>query len=206
MIANRATSALTRVNAPALATQDLLQSLAGAPLPGWPEFSRQVRLTKIRRGESVFHQGEAHPFAHVVRRGLIKNVYLREAGDAWIKSFTHERGFIASVAALKPGGLTSFSAVCIEDSDIECVPYDLVEQFAARDLLWSTAIRKAMTLFAERKEQRERDLLVLSPEERYRSLLQELPEIERRVSQKDLAAYIGVTPVGLNRIVKRVKS
>jgi CRP-like cAMP-binding protein len=36
-------------------------------------------------------------------------------------------------------------------------------------------------------------------------VLAEQPDIEGRITQKDLAAYIGVTPVGLNRIVRRVK-
>lgn len=205
MMANRSFSALSRVNVDAPATKALLETLAGASLPGWTELSRHVRVVSAGRGEEVFRQDESHPFAYVVRRGLLKNVYLSASGDAWIKSFTREGGFIASMAALRAGGSASFSAICIEDTEMERIPYALMEQFAVRDLMWSNALRKAITLFAERKEQRERELLILSPEDRYRALVDQQPDLEARVSQKDLAAYIGVTPVGLNRIVKRVK-
>ena len=206
MIVNRTSSALSRVNIEAPATQTLLEKLAGAPLPGWPEVARQLRFLRIGRGEAVFRQGEAHPFVNVVRCGLIKNVYVRESGDAWIKSFTREGGFIASMTALNTGGLASFSAICIEGSEIERIPFVLVEQLAAQDLAWSNALRRAIALFAARKEQRERELLTLAPEDRYRALVDEQPDIEERVTQKDLAAYIGVTPVGLNRILKRVRT
>ena len=205
MIGSVAPSALTRVNATSAATKSLFERLAGGPLPRWPDFATQVQLKCVEAGGTVFMQGAEHPYVYVVRRGLIKNVYLRDTGDAWIKSFSNEGGFFASVAALKPGGRTSFSAVCVENSELERFPFKAIEPLADSDLAWSTVLRKALAIFAERKEQRERELLTLNPEDRYRAVLAEQPDIEGRITQKDLAAYIGITPVGLNRIVRRVK-
>jgi CRP-like cAMP-binding protein len=205
MIGSVAPSALTRVNAASAATKSLFERLAGAPLPRWYEFATQVHLKPVEAGGTVFMQGAEHPYVYVVRRGLIKNVYLRDTGDAWIKSFSSEGRFFASVAALKPGGRASFSAVCVEDSELERFPFKAIESLADSDLAWSTVLRRALAIFADRKEQRERELLTLNPEDRYRAVLAEQPDIEGRVTQKDLAAYIGITPVGLNRIVRRVK-
>jgi len=205
MIASVAPSALTQVNAASAATRLLFESLAGGPLPRWPEFATQVQLKAVEAGGTVFMQGAEHPYVYVVRRGLIKNVYLRDTGDAWIKSFSSEGRFFASVAALKPGGRTSFSAMSIEDSELERIPFQVIERLADSDLAWSTLLRRALAVFADRKEQRERELLTLDPEDRYRAVLAEQPDIEGRITQKDLAAYIGITPVGLNRIVRRVK-
>ena len=55
------------------------------------------------------------------------------------------------------------------------------------------------------QERRERELLTLNAEERYRLLVQERPELVSLVPQKDLARYIGVTPVAMSRIVSRVR-
>jgi len=205
MISSVAPSALTQVNAVSAATRSLFEALAGGPLPRWPEFATHVQLKAVEAGGTVFMQGAEHPYVYVVRRGLIKNVYLRDTGDAWIKSFSSEGRFFASVAALKPGGRTSFSAMCVEDSELERIPFQVIERLADSDLAWSTVLRRALAVFADRKEQRERELLTLNPEDRYRAVLAEQPDIEGRITQKDLAAYIGITPVGLNRIVRRVK-
>ena len=62
----------------------------------------------------------------------------------------------------------------------------------------------AMVL-ATRKERREWELLTLGPEARYISFKNDYPELERRIPQKDLARHLGLTPVGLNRIVRRVR-
>ncbi|WP_155287596.1 Crp/Fnr family transcriptional regulator [Lacticaseibacillus zhaodongensis] len=44
-----------------------------------------------------------------------------------------------------------------------------------------------------------------SPELRYQTLLQTDPELVARVPQHELASYLGITPVSLSRIRKRVK-
>jgi CRP-like cAMP-binding protein len=205
MIRSVTPAALTSDNPSAIATKALFEMLAGGTLPNWSVFALQVQLRSFPAGASIFAQGMEHPFVHVVRRGLVKNVYLRDTGDAWIKSLCTEGRFLGSMAALRPGGLASFSAVCIEDCELERIPISVIEQFAARDLPWSNMVRRAYALFAERKEQRERELLTLSAEDRYRTFIAEQPGLEKRISQKDLAAYLGITPVGLNRIVKRVR-
>lgn len=56
------------------------------------------------------------------------------------------------------------------------------------------------------QEKRERELLTLNVrEERYRVLVRERPELVELVPQKDLARYIGVTPVAMSCIVSRVR-
>jgi CRP-like cAMP-binding protein len=66
-------------------------------------------------------------------------------------------------------------------------------------------MQRALMPFDERKEKRERELLTLDAEERYRCFVAETPGLARRIPQKILARYLGVTAVGLNRIVKRVQ-
>ena len=45
-----------------------------------------------------------------------------------------------------------------------------------------------------------------SPEQRYINLLKEKPHILRRVPLQYIATYLGVTPVSLSRIRKRVSN
>lgn len=47
-------------------------------------------------------------------------------------------------------------------------------------------------------------LIMQSPEERYQQLLQNRPGLLHRVPQKILATYLGITPVSLSRIRKRI--
>jgi CRP-like cAMP-binding protein len=205
MIAPLTPSALTQVKPNAVATQFLFEKLAGGPLPRWCDFALAVHSRKLESGETVFLEGVEHPYVYVVRRGLVKNVYQRDSGEAWIKSFNSEGHFFASVTALRPGGQTSFCSVAVGSCELECIPWAVIDRFADDDLAWSVVLRRALMIFAERKEQRERELLTLNAEDRYQALIAQNPHLKHHITQKDLAAYIGVTPVGLSRILRRLR-
>lgn len=183
----------------------LLEAAAGESLPGWPSVAPVLTTLQLRAGEQLFGQGEVHPFVYAVSHGLLKLVYVNESGDEWVKSFAYEGRFFASLSALAGGGETAFMTVAIEDSRVERLPYDVLASIAARDLRWARAVLSMTMLFAARKEQRERDLLTLTAEERYVAFAAEHPHLAQRIAQKDLARHLGVTPVGLNRIVQRVR-
>ncbi len=68
---------------------------------------------------------------------------------------------------------------------------------------------KAMNSIFERQYQYMRQLISFikdSPEQRYLNLLREKPQIIQRVPLQYIATYLGVTPVSLSRIRKRVSN
>jgi CRP-like cAMP-binding protein len=185
--------------------QRLLEAAAGGPLPEWDRVAGEVESVRFDPGATVFGQGVAHPYLYAVRQGLLKLCYLDEDGNEWIKSFSEEGRFFASIAALQPGGLTSFQVEAMEPTHLERLAYPMLGDLAARHLAWARAAQNMTMAFAARKEARERDLLTRTPEGRYRAFLADNPALAQRIPQKDLARYLGVTPVGLNRIVARVR-
>jgi len=56
------------------------------------------------------------------------------------------------------------------------------------------------------KEQREAALLLDDAETRYRQFLSDYPGLDKRIAQYHIASYIGVTPVTLSRIRKKMRS
>jgi len=179
--------------------------LKGPALPEWPRVADAMAVRQVMAGATVFRQDEEHPHVYGVRHGLVKLCYLDPHGNEWIKSFIGEGGFFASLAALAPGGRTSFMAVALEDSTLERVDHALLDDLASRHLAWSRALHALTMTHSVRKEQRERELLTLSAEARYRAFVATHSDLAMRIPQKDLARHLGVTPVGLNRIVRRVR-
>lgn len=185
--------------------QKLLTQAAAEPLPDWPRVAEAVTVHRVAAGSAVFLQGVAHPFVYAVQAGLLKLSYLGDDGSEWIKSFASEGRFFASMAALAPGGCTSFMASAIEEAVLECLDYRLLAGLARQHLAWARALQTLTMVYAARKEARERDLLTLKPEARYLSFRAAEPALVQRIPQKDLARHLGVTPVGLNRIVMRLR-
>jgi CRP-like cAMP-binding protein len=179
-----------------------LESLTGLRLPDAGRLLETVRVRRLEPRETAFREGEICPRIHVVRSGLLKQLYTREDGSEWIKSFTGAGDVFACLDGLA-GGRTSFASVAIESSVVESVDWRDIERLADEDIAWQKAVRLAFQWLAQLKVRRERDLLMLTAEELYRKFSSESPELARRAPQKDLAAFLGVTPVGLNRIIRR---
>jgi CRP-like cAMP-binding protein len=187
------------------ATRDFLARYQAAygPLPHVDRLLDAVRVLQLDPRESAFREDEECPRLYLVRSGLLKQLYTAEDGSEWIKSFAAEGDFFACPIALTRGGRTTFASVAIEPSIVEFVEWRIVDALGDREIAWQRAIRLGFQRLAELKVRRERDLLMLSAEALYQQLATQTPDLIERVPQKDLAAFIGVTPVGLNRIIRR---
>lgn len=195
---------LTRVKPEACVSLMLFEKIAGGTLTEREEIAARAEPIEVRAGESVFRQDDPHPFVYVIRKGLLKFTYLNVDGDEWIKSLVSDDQFFGSLSALV-SGRASFTVTAIEPSSVERLPFALLQTLADRDLVWSRMLRNALIILAERKERRERQFLTLTAEERYRLLLKDEADLVARTPQKDLAAYLGITPVGLSRIARRIR-
>ncbi|MCW3467344.1 Crp/Fnr family transcriptional regulator [Chitinophaga nivalis] len=64
-------------------------------------------------------------------------------------------------------------------------------------------MRVAAELSFLSKQQQQIDLLTLTAAQRYAFLLQHQPAVVRRIPQKHLASYLGITPQSFSRIRKK---
>jgi CRP-like cAMP-binding protein len=179
---------------------------SGIALPNLAVAQRAVRLIQLKPREFVFRERQNHCFAYRVRDGLLKQFYTTAEGDEWIKSFTAEGDLFACPFALLRNQPTSFSSQAIEPSLVEQIDFKVIDRLASKSAEWQKLLRQGIEELALIKLQRERELLTLSAEAHYREFARKRPTLADRVPQKDLAAYLGVTAVGLSRIIRRTKS
>ena len=184
----------------------VLEQMAGCALAEWNIARAACERIALCPGQRLFRDGDVASYVHFIRAGLVKLVYTTRNGDEWIKNFSYESTFFASIRALQPVGHATFSVVAIEPTQVERIPYSVLVSLADRHLPWQRALRRGFELYGAKKEQREHELLTLSATERYERFLAESPAIAGRVPQHDLARYLGITPVALSRIRRRLRA
>jgi DNA-binding MarR family transcriptional regulator len=81
----------------------------------------------------------------------------------------------------------------------------VIREYSRRDVNIANEMLDVLLQFSMKKEKREYEFLCLSAEERFSLLIKSRPNILNNITQNDLARYLGVTPVGLSRIKKRVE-
>jgi CRP-like cAMP-binding protein len=184
----------------------LLCLMAGEDLPIAEDVDDHVRLLQLDKGQVLFEMGQPHPYLHVIRRGCVKTVYRRANGDEWIQDFLAEGAFFGSVTAMAPGGVCSYACEALEPCEIERIGYAWIEAKARQHPAWQAALLCGWKDYASRKEWREHDLLTLSPPQRYAAFVARHAGLAQRLPQKELARYLGITPVSLSRIRSRLQS
>ena len=186
------------------AVRAFLEHLAEDSLPEWEVLTPSISPRAYRRGEPIFHQSSPDQNLRFLERGVVRLAYEHQDGRRLSKSIIMEGDLVASATALA-GGLTTFSATALTEVELMAIPYPAIERLMARHIAWERVARKLFAELARLKEQREFELLTLTAEERWLGLLASRPDLAARVSQAELAALIGITPVALSRIKARTR-
>ncbi len=206
--------------------QLLLEAYCGEPLPEWPVFAATLKFIHLAPNEVLFRAGDVHPFLYLVQSGLLRIQGTTRSGHTSTIFFSEEGDVLASMTALSPRaahrvftrglhpreqdlrpaveGRALHTASAIERSTLLRADYRVIEQLARLHPAWgrvsaSFSVVYAMTLQADAISSRD------APEERYRAMLSEHPDLISRLTQRDLASYLNVTEVTMSRMVKRVR-
>lgn len=170
--------------------------------------SRFYHRIEVPARTVLIKEGEIAKKAFLIEKGCIR-AWLNSNGSDITFQFFLENEAVTSSESFRKNIPSLFTIETIEPcilhwihkKDWETVVEDVSQLHDIRD--------KAINASFERQYQYMRQLIsfiIDSPEQRYLNLLKEKPHIIRRVPLQYIATYLGVTPVSLSRIRKRVSS
>lgn len=160
---------------------------------------------EYQAGDFLFHQAEYEPNLFWIRKGLVKMAFFQSDGKEFVKSFLVENelaGSLLSVVFEKP---SPYACICLESSLITKIPYAMIRELTNQSLAMKEIELSFIQQLTARKEDREYQFLCLTPEQRYLTFIEQYPSVYRRISQIELARFLGITPVALSRIKKRCR-
>ncbi|SEM62126.1 cAMP-binding domain of CRP or a regulatory subunit of cAMP-dependent protein kinases [Mucilaginibacter gossypiicola] len=168
------------------------------------ELSQLSESRLLKAGEVYIAEGSStHKLAYI-KKGVIRSYFLKENGDEVTFMIRWENQFIASIDNIIHQKASRFTYQALEDTTLLEVDYKkaqlVVDDNPRLSNLRSTLLLHMLSQAMDRLEA----FVILSPEERYIKLVQEKPDIVNRVADKYLATLLGITPVSLSRIRKRI--
>jgi CRP-like cAMP-binding protein len=189
-------------NAPSTAF-DLLRATVPALWDRWDAYASLFEELTVPARATLLREGETSRRMFLVQSGCLRAVK-ETAGREVTFQFFFEGDFIASIESFRTSTPSAISIRSVEPSTLHVLRkrgFDtLLRDFPElKDFLVELAFRR----FA-RYSQLFLEHLTLTPRERYRALLRDDPRIVARVPQKDIATYLGITPVSLSRIRKQL--
>jgi CRP-like cAMP-binding protein len=155
----------------------------------------------VKKGELVIKAGDAVSNIYFCATGLLRMYYNTSEGKEYNKSFVQRNQFFTSYGAMVAGCPSMICIQALEASEVVSFPHSESERLADRSHVWERFIRKGIERLYMKKEERERNLLFLTSEQRYDRFKEDYPELCQRIPQYHIASYLGITPVSLSRII-----
>ena len=127
-------------------------------------------------------------------------IYYYKDGTDITESFSFENDIIARVESLFTGNPSRKAIQVLEDSEIIAIDavklFNLYDNYPGIERLFRKIFEAGHVDTVNRIE----GIQFHTAEERYKALLEEAPDLLKRVPLKHIASYLGITQVSLSRI------
>ena len=163
-----------------------------------------AQTRKLKAGEIYIPEGSNTKKLAYIKSGLIRAYALKENGDEITMMIRWEKQFVASLDCVIFNKPSRYIYQALEDTVLMEVDYHQAQQIVDKSPKLSSQRQVFLLEMLGQAMDRIESFVLLSPEERYLKLVHEKPNIANRVADKHLATLLGITPVSLSRIRKRI--
>lgn len=173
--------------------------------PEWLALEKQLTIKTIPKKEFLVQKGQKTTQIGFLLSGSFRVFYDKD-GEEWTTYFCFENSLVAAYMSCITGQPSTLSIQALEDCQLLVFEYqtltDLYQQFP----VYETFGRKLAEYLFMGLDVRLAEQLILSPEERYLKFLGSPAKrkIIERIPQQYIASYLGITPVSLSRIRRRI--
>ena len=170
----------------------------------WEPLVPYLSYRQLKRGEFWITEGQPEKQIGFVLTGNLRHYYLHD-GEEKTTYFYFEDHLVSSYFSVLTGKLSRLTIEALTDCQLLVFPYKALVYLYDNSQSWERFGRKLAEYLVLGLEERMTGLIILTPEERYLQLLQgNKKKIIERIPQHLIANYLGVTPVSLSRIRKRI--
>tara|TARA_B100001971_G_scaffold84647_1_gene77941 strand:- start:37803 stop:38366 length:564 start_codon:yes stop_codon:yes gene_type:complete len=172
------------------------------PIPSseWKKIEGEFQKRSFKKGEILQEINEIPTHLFILESGLAKASYLGDEGKEFIKSFFAEMDIASSYIEVLREIPSRVEIKALENIEAVTFPFKRIKELYAGDPCWNALGRILAEKFFIMKEQREYEFLMLDARARYENFKEHFGHLEKRISNAQIALYLGITPVSLSRI------
>ena len=162
-----------------------------------------AQIKEISAETTLLNEGDFTKIFGFILSGLMRVYFLKDGVD-YTFDFRDKFEVFGNLDAIFSEQASTRYIETIEDTRYLQIDYKRLEKLTSyNDRLENIRINILQKNFRDALVRLQKTIS-LSPEDRYKELIENRPDLQNRVSQKHIATYLGITPVSLSRIRKRL--
>lgn len=165
------------------------------------------KARKMKKGDFFNMQSMVCNDLGLIVKGIFR-IYYRDPDTKEDKNifFFSENQFVVSFRSFISRSPCWYFIEAMEDSEIFFISYKDLDSLYETHANWGKFGRLLAELFFTIAQTRTEEFIFFSHEQRYTRLLEEHPDIVKRIPAYHISSYLGITNPSLSRIRKRVES
>lgn len=164
-------------------------------------FMQKGTMKIFEKNEYLVRQDEKIRYIGYVITGMFRLSRIDTNGNEWIVGYSFEHDFVCDYPATIHNMGASVNIQASINSTIYLLPWSELNTFWETDMNTQRLGRHiAETMFSEIAQRLYS--FYDTPEERYAALMQRYPQLQERLTLKEIASFIGVAPETVSRIRK----
>jgi CRP-like cAMP-binding protein len=173
--------------------------------PEWLALEKRLTFKTIPKKEFLVQKGQKTTQIGFLLSGSCRVFYDKD-GEEWTTYFCFENSLVAAYMSCITGQPSTLSIQALEDCQLLVFEYQTLTALYQQFPVYETFGRKLAEYLFMGLDIRLAEQLILSPEERYLKFLGSPAKrkIIERIPQQYIASYLGITPVSLSRIRRRI--
>ena len=164
-------------------------------------YPESISLVTLSRNEILIATGHRETHSYLVLSGALRVVYQSES-QAQIIRFGYCGSVLTSLPAFFNQSPSLFDIIAIRKTQLKCFEKQALFRFAESKPHFQKAYQAILEDLVRQQVEREIDLLISSPYERYVRVLKRSPNLFKEIPAVHIANYLRMTPEHLSRIRK----
>lgn len=167
---------------------------------------KAAKSQSFKKKEILIHEGTQKNEVFYIRKGLVRCYYVNDKGDEITFRLLPEHHLVINSDMTLYNQPSKFYYQAFEATKTYSIDYGVLQSIVADNEKYVFNRKFVFHKILRQAQQRIESFVLHSPEERYLLYLKEFPNIINRVPDKYIAHVLGITPVSLSRIRKRIAS
>lgn len=159
-----------------------------------------TRYGTIKKDTLLIEQNKVPTQALFILKGYTRAYYIDDNGREHTSHFDWENDMVIPLRCFFRGKPAPYSQVAMEQLEVVYTTYDELHAFFKRHPRFETTIREMILDFLPDLSEHTKMLQMISAQERYEYFVATRPDIIKRVPQKYIASYLGMTTETLSRV------
>lgn len=157
-------------------------------------------LTEIefRKNELLLKEGQVCNAVFYISSGLCKSFYNLD-GKYINTGFYFENDFVTNIKSLATSAKSEYAIIACEKTRVVRLDKAKLLQAYSQSHQIESFGRKVLELITTRQEEQANSFKLLTPRQRFDSLIMNHPELLQRVSLTQIASYLGISRESLSR-------